>query len=129
MISVDSFAQWRFVQRFNDSCEEQWVSEDYSIDEDGYYIIKLKRIFPKQYKDNWVIKHHYVIETIVISPDLKKEKTWYEEWYDNDGNISEKKNNRSQTWYGMPLGKVTSGIMAPYSTMREIIQSKKPSGK
>ena len=125
LISVDSFAQWRFVQKFNDSGEEHWVSEDYSIDENGYYIIKLKRIFPKKYKDNWVIKHHYVIETNAISHDLKKCRTLYEVWYDNDGNISEKKDKSYQTWYPMPSGKVTSGIDAAYSTMREIIQSKK----
>ena len=123
--SVDSFAQWRYVTRFNDSGEEHWVSENYKIDENGYYIIKRKRVFPKRYKDHYVINHHFVIETYAITPDKKNHKCLYEEWYDNDGNISEKKNG-SGYFYSMPSVKATN-YDAAYFAMLEIIENGHPS--
>lgn len=84
LFPLDTFAQWRIVNRINNGYEIQSVSEQYRINRDGNYIVKVKRYFPNsKYSKDFYAKNHVTnIITYEISSNLNDYRNVEEVWLD-----------------------------------------------
>lgn len=119
-LQAQNNTQWRFVQKFNNG-EEHYVSESFEKNSKGNYLIKLKRIFPKKYHDEYVKKYHINIETYEVTSDLVYYGCIFKAWYDNDGNLTESR-RQSGVFDYLPKRKPTIGLQFGWS-MKEIIMA------
>lgn len=77
-------AQWRVVNRLDSGFEVQSVSEDFKINEEGNYIITVKRYFPNNRNSQGFYEKNHVtnVTTFEIHSSLKNYRMIFDEWLD-----------------------------------------------
>ncbi|MBD5213006.1 MAG: hypothetical protein HDS74_07960 [Bacteroidales bacterium] len=89
-------AQWRVVNRLNNGSEIQSVSENYSVNREGNYVISVKRYFPNFENNRGFYERNHVTNITIfeIHANLKY-RCIGDEWLDTNGKRTEYKDYES----------------------------------